>query len=165
MIISKYPGECKMMTSITSRCGLRCDVCSFRESCNCGGCIATAGVPFHGECIVAKCCQSRGYLHCGECPELPCRQLYAYSCEDKEHGDNPPGARIEQCRRWALQGILRKFAQSDWKSIAAPAQAYLDGHSSPETLIKALSQADHEDGFCSSEFDVLYRKALGFLKK
>ena len=23
----------------------------------------------------------------------------------------------------------------------------------------------HEDGFCSSEFDVLYRKALGFLKK
>ena len=72
----------------------------------------------------------------------------------REHGLNSAAA-----------GLLRKFAQSDWKSIAAPAQAYLDGQSSPETLIKALSQADHEDGFCSSEFDALCRKALGFLKK
>ena len=79
----------------------------------------------------------------------------------REHGLNSAAAGL--CKAQHKDAQLDE--QSDWKSIAAPAQAYLDGQSSPETLIKALSQADHEDGFCSSEFDVLYRKALGFLKK
>lgn len=85
---------------IDTRCGLQCEGCEYKESCNCGGCIATNGNPFHGECPVAQCCQEKGYVHCGECPDIPCKLLSDYSC-DKEHGDTPPGARIEQCLKWA----------------------------------------------------------------
>ena len=45
------------------------------------------------------CCQEKGFLHCGECPDIPCELLTQYSC-DPEHGDTPHGARIEQCKRW-----------------------------------------------------------------
>ena len=103
---------------VESRCGLICSECSYKEpwlvvseaNCSprhpgkCGGCIETKGHPFHGECPVAVCCQNKGYDHCGQCEELPCKQLYYYSFIDKEHGDNPPGARIEQCRKWAKEG-------------------------------------------------------------
>lgn len=88
---------------IDSRCGLHCTGCEFKDSCGCGGCIETSGHPFHGECPVAVCCQNRGLTHCGECPDIPCELLMQYSC-DPEHGDNPCGARIEQCRRWAAGG-------------------------------------------------------------
>lgn len=84
-----------------SRCGLLCSECSYKESCSCGGCIETNGHPFHGECPIAVCCQEKGYNHCGNCPDLPCEQLYAYSYLDKEHGDNPPGARIQVVRKWS----------------------------------------------------------------
>lgn len=85
---------------IDTRCGLSCASCVFRESTGCGGCIATNGHPFHGECSVAICCQDKGLLHCGECPDFPCQMLHEYSFDDK-HGDNPKGARIEQCKQWA----------------------------------------------------------------
>ena len=85
---------------IESRCGLNCSDCGYRTSCGCGGCIQTRGHPFHGECPVAKCCQDKGYVYCGQCPDLPCELLTQYSC-DPVHGDNPPGERIETCRRWA----------------------------------------------------------------
>lgn len=91
---------------IDTRCGLRCEGCEYKESCNCGGCIATNGVPFHGACPVAECCQNKGFVHCGECPDIPCALLSQYSC-DPEHGDNPPGARIEQCRKWAKGEIMK----------------------------------------------------------
>lgn len=84
---------------IDSRCGLHCTGCQFKEPCNCGGCIETNGHPFHGECPVADCCQRKGFVHCGECPDIPCDLLTQYSC-DSEHGDTPPGARIEQCLIW-----------------------------------------------------------------
>lgn len=84
-----------------SRCGLTCFGCQFVNSCGCGGCIATGGHPFHGECSVAVCCQRRNLLHCGQCAEFPCSLLKEYS-EDPEHGDNPPGARIMQCRKWMM---------------------------------------------------------------
>lgn len=87
---------------IDTRCGLRCDGCSFVKDCDCGGCIATNGHPFHGECPVAACCQEKGFVHCGECPNIPCDLLTQYSC-DPEHGDTPHGARIEQCKKWAAQ--------------------------------------------------------------
>jgi len=29
------------------------------------------------------------------------KRLYAYSYLDKEHGDNPPGARIEVLKKWS----------------------------------------------------------------
>ena len=90
--------EGKMM--IDTRCGLCCAECTYREPCHCGGCIATNGHPFHGECPVAICCQEKGFIHCGQCPDLPCALLRQYSIEDPEHGDTPPGARIEQCRKW-----------------------------------------------------------------
>lgn len=85
---------------IDTRCGLSCGKCEYREACNCGGCIATNGHPFHGECPVAMCCQEKGFHHCGECPDIPCQLLVQYS-SDPEQGDNPPGARIEQCKKWA----------------------------------------------------------------
>lgn len=85
---------------IDTRCGLRCETCAYKVPCSCGGCIATDGRPFHGECPVAMCCQDKGIVHCGLCPEFPCDLLKQYSC-DPEHGDELPGARIEQCRRWA----------------------------------------------------------------
>ena len=56
------------------------------------------GKPFHGECPVAICCQNKDFIHCGECPNIPCELLMKYSL-DKEHGDN--GMRIGQCRMWA----------------------------------------------------------------
>ena len=51
-------------------------------------CIGTNGHPFHGECPVAVCCQNKGFVHCGECPDIPCELLTQYSC-DPEHGDTP----------------------------------------------------------------------------
>ncbi len=83
---------------IDTRCGLNCAECEYREKMNCGGCTATGGHPFHGECPVAVCCQEKGHEHCGECGLFPCGQLKAYSC-DPVHGDTPPGARIERLRR------------------------------------------------------------------
>ena len=85
---------------IDSRCGLHCTGCEWKESHGCGGCIETNGNPFHGKCPVAACCQDKGYIHCGECPDIPCKLLTGYS-NDPEHGDKPPGKRIEQCREWA----------------------------------------------------------------
>ena len=113
--------------TVQSRCGLLCNFCDFKEPYHCGGCIGTNGHPFHGECPVAKCCQGKGYTHCGECENLPgecadpgckkiddngfykcggckstsCDKLYPYSYKDPEHGDNPPGARIVVCKAWA----------------------------------------------------------------
>ena len=89
---------------IDTRCGLRCEGCPYKESMNCGGCIATQGRPFHGLCSVAACCQARELVHCGQCGEFPCDLLKSYSC-DPVHGDNPPGARIEQCRNWMEKEI------------------------------------------------------------
>ncbi len=85
--------------TVDTRCGLRCEGCGYMETCGCGGCIATNGHPFHGECPVAICCQDKGFVYCGECPDIPCALLTRYS-SDPEHGDNPPGARIEQCKKW-----------------------------------------------------------------
>ena len=89
-----------MNTPIDSRCGLHCTGCEYIEKCGCKGCIETDGNPFHGACPVAACCQEKGYVHCGQCAKFPCALLTQYSC-DPEHGDTPPGARIEQCRAWA----------------------------------------------------------------
>ncbi len=88
---------------IESRCGLKCSECTYREPFGCGGCIETNGHPFHGECKVATCCQTKGHHHCGQCASLPCETLYHYSYLDKEHGDNPPGLRVEQVKAWAKE--------------------------------------------------------------
>lgn len=95
-------GVSKMNTSLVdSRCGLHCTSCAWKESHGCGGCIETMGNPFHGECPIAICCQSKGLTHCGECDVIPCDKLYEYSYLDPEHGDKPQGLRVDACRRWA----------------------------------------------------------------
>ena len=83
---------------ITTRCGLDCENCKWKEDFGCGGCIKTGGNPFHGECRLAKCCQEKGHVHCGECGEFPCELLISFT-NDEENGDNPPGARVEVCRK------------------------------------------------------------------
>lgn len=88
---------------VDSRCGLHCTGCAWKESHGCGGCVETGGHPFHGECPVAQCCQGKGLAHCGECGSIPCGQLYQYAYTDPEHGDRPPGRRVEVCRAWAAE--------------------------------------------------------------
>ncbi|MCM1235657.1 MAG: DUF3795 domain-containing protein [Butyrivibrio sp.] len=63
---------------------------------------------FHCEkepCPVAACVIKRGISFCGACDEFPCRLLNDYSY-DAEHGDTPPGARIEACR--TISSLLSK---------------------------------------------------------
>ncbi len=85
---------------LTAYCGLDCINCKWKEPCNCNGCTATKGMPFHAEkepCPVAACAMEKDISFCGVCKKFPCKLLNDYSC-DAEHGDNPPGARIENCR-------------------------------------------------------------------
>lgn len=84
---------------IESYCGLCCSNCEYREQMNCPGCIAIEAKPFWGECPVGKCTRTKTHKHCGECTEFPCKKLTDFS-NDPENGDNPKGARIEQCRKW-----------------------------------------------------------------
>ncbi len=86
---------------VQSRCGLMCNSCGWKDSHGCGGCIESGGHPFHGACPVAQCCQGKGFAHCGQCPDMPCEQLFSYSCADPEHGDKPCGARLSVLKYWA----------------------------------------------------------------
>ncbi len=93
---------------VTTYCGLDCNNCAWKEPCQCNGCVATKGFPFHCKeeaCPVAACAINKGILFCGMCEEFPCQLLTDYS-SDKEHGDTPPGARIEKCR--VIKGLLEK---------------------------------------------------------
>jgi general stress protein 26 len=89
----------EFMTPV-SYCGLLCSTCDFAESNSCKGCHATKGNPFYGECHIAQCAIKKGYVHCGECPDMPCGELKRYSCGDDEHCDNPKGARLEILKMW-----------------------------------------------------------------
>ena len=53
-----------------SICGLDCGGCSFKE--NCGGCVATGGKPFGGDCMVAKCCGGGKTEGCGDFSKNVC---------------------------------------------------------------------------------------------
>lgn len=48
-------------------CGINCDDCPMKNDC--GGCIATGGKPFGGECMVAKSCAEAGCQNCEACGE------------------------------------------------------------------------------------------------
>ena len=81
---------------IESRCGLVCSECTYEcegRSQLCTG----ISKPFHGECKVKICCESRKLKYCGDCNDFPCELLKSYS-SDPEHGDN--GERISRCRIW-----------------------------------------------------------------
>ena len=113
-----------------SRCGLRCTGCGWKDACGCGGCIETMGHPFHGECPIALCCQQKGYTHCGACDIMPCEQLYTYSYLDPEHGDKPPGARVEVCRRWAAENGLQA-----WTNVLLTSAGFADFDGTPKPRI------------------------------
>ncbi len=86
---------------ISAYCGPDCTRCGWKKPCNCRGCVSTKGFAFHCQnepCHIAACATGKGISFCGECGEFPCKLLKDYSC-DPEHGDNPAGARIENCRR------------------------------------------------------------------
>lgn len=59
-----------------------------------------------------------------------------------------------------LRIILKRFADSEWELIAAPANAYLDGEDCNDWLIAAVEQANEECGSCGCEYDDLYRRFL-----
>ena len=84
---------------IESRCGLYCSTCEFKEIQGCKGCTETNGHPFHGECKLALCSIKKEISYCGECEEFPCELLKNFSY-DENYGDNPKGARIEECKKW-----------------------------------------------------------------
>lgn len=96
--IAKF--DIEQLKKMTSRCGLLCQSCTYRETNNCGTCVATNGHPFYGECQIAVCCQEKNYQHCGECPNMPCSKLFDYSCGEGEHCDNPKGSRLDILRMW-----------------------------------------------------------------
>lgn len=98
---------------ITTYCGLDCSLCDYKEPCQCGGCVATQGKPFHGHCDVAACAVSKGKAFCGDCENFPCDTLKRYSF-DPEHGDN--GARIERCS--AMKTALVAAAREGQDPIA-----------------------------------------------
>lgn len=98
---------------ITSYCGIDCKECEFYNNGTCKGCVATKGRPFHAQsdptCTIAACCIDKNIRYCADCSDIPCGKLKAFS-NDPEHGDNPPGARIE--RICALkQDLLAKARQ------------------------------------------------------
>jgi peptidase E len=124
---------------IDSRCGLHCTGCAWKESHGCGGCIETQGHPFHGKCPVALCCQDKGLTHCGECGNIPCGKLYAYSYLDPEHGDKPQGARVSVCRKWAAEN-----GKQVWSNVLLTSAGFEDwnGRQKPNIVNRFLKMLD-----------------------
>ena len=110
----------EIAVQIDSRCGLSCAECTYKEATGCGGCIATNGHPFHGECELAKCAENKGKRFCGECPEFPDCELLNRFSYDPVHGEN--GGRIERCitLKNAMIAAARKALPSPvclWKPL------------------------------------------------
>lgn len=78
-------------------CGTYCGVCEWKDKIGCKGCKGNKGEMFWGECDKAKCCMEKGFEHCGECPDMPCRKLKELF-GDAEHGDG--GARLHNLNNW-----------------------------------------------------------------
>ena len=87
-----------MDRQMIAMCGAYCGDCEWKSKTNCPGCQAARGNMFWGECTVAKCCVSKGFSHCGECPDLPCADLQA-AFDHPEHGDR--GERLANLKAWA----------------------------------------------------------------
>ena len=59
-----------------------------------------------------------------------------------------------------LKTILKRFADSGWELISAPASKYLGGEDCKDELIAAVEQANEECGSCGCEYDALYQRFL-----
>jgi hypothetical protein len=67
---------------------------------HCGEC---PDIPEHCGETDCKKKDINGFTPCDTCEKTTCGKLHAYSYTDPNHGDNPPGARIEQCKQWAKE--------------------------------------------------------------
>lgn len=88
-----------------SICGLDCAVCDSKGSC--GGCVKTNGRPFQGECVIASCCQKKGFADCSHCAETDCDLKDQLMAEFNDLGipDMP-----EVCCLYALKGSFINLA-------------------------------------------------------
>lgn len=91
-----------MSNQLASRCGIYCGGCQYREKMKCPGCQAAGGSVFWGKCELAKCSIDKGLEGCGQCENLPCEQLKAFSY-DEVQGDN--GQRIRNLQAWNEEGF------------------------------------------------------------
>ncbi len=87
-----------MDKAMIGMCGAYCGVCEWKPKTECPGCQTAQGDMSWGECSMAKCCINNGFMHCGECPELPCDDLQA-AFNNGEHGDH--GERLINLKAWA----------------------------------------------------------------
>ncbi|TFG00119.1 MAG: DUF3795 domain-containing protein [Promethearchaeota archaeon] len=87
-----------MNKELIGMCGAYCGFCEWKEKTNCPGCQKSRGEMFWGECMVAKCSNGKGYLHCGFCPDLPCSELQQ-AFNNPDHGDD--GERLANLKNWA----------------------------------------------------------------
>ncbi len=105
-----------MYKGLDTYCGLSCAECEYREEFQCGGCVATQGHPFYGECELARCAQKNRVDFCGECKNFCCELLHRYSYDEKE-GDEPKGARIERCRQAKAMLVQKAKVGTDPQGI------------------------------------------------
>ncbi len=91
-----------MDETMFARCGIYFAECKFRESTGCPGCVKADGGMFWGTCKISQCCTTKGFQHCGQCPDVPCDMLKDYSY-DEAHGDN--GQRIANLQAWMQEGM------------------------------------------------------------
>lgn len=96
-----------MAISNVSICGIFCNEC---KECKirCSGCNIIKGNVFWAEytdkktCLIHECCiEKKGFKHCGECEELPCR-LYFDTMEPNatlEKHEEDIFERVEQLKK------------------------------------------------------------------
>jgi len=89
--------------------------------------------------------------HCGECDEIPCDKLYAYSYLDPEHGDKPQGARVARCRRWAAESGIHR-----WENVLLTDCGFYIPHNLKQPLIAIIDRFAKMLGKPFSEARVLF---------
>ena len=73
-----------------SVCGYDCHACKFFKDKECAGCRIAAPLNkcvWGGGCDLHNCATSKGFNHCGQCPDFPCEMLVtAMTNESGEQG-------------------------------------------------------------------------------
>ena len=85
---------------VTSRCGILCGECNYREQMGCAGCVHMQKPFWCDSKPVKACCEEKQQEHCGLCENFPCDLLNQFAY-DEQQGDD--GKRIEQCKCWRNQ--------------------------------------------------------------
>lgn len=88
---------------ISSRCGVRCDLCERKEAVHCCGCVNMKQPFWGGVCEVKACVEGKHLQHCGECAEFPCETL----CMMGVDKGFDPAPKIAQCRIWAKESLTK----------------------------------------------------------